>query len=122
MRINIGDGSMNHTTLIKEVGKMKKSKSKKIQQLLTTHLLDCGEIELQLPNGVVLEIGITQEGKHGIEITDDYCFVKASREGNSTLLDSRHVSLQYAERANTIICVDNTTDEKGRNVKRLEIV
>lgn len=101
---------------------MKKSKSKKIQQLLTTHLLDCGEIELQLPNGVVLEIGITQEGKHGIEITDDYCFVKASREGNSTLLDSRHVSLQYAERANTIICVDNTTDEKGRNVKRLEIV
>lgn len=101
---------------------MNKSKSKKIQHLLITHLLDCGQIELQLPNGVFLEIGITQEGKNGTEITKDYCFVKTTKDGSSTLLDSYNVSLQYPERDNTIMCVDTTIDEAGRKVKRLEII
>jgi hypothetical protein len=101
---------------------MNKSKAKKIQALLTTHLLDCGSIELRLPDGVSLEIGIVKDGKHGIEICDDYCFVKASREGNSTLLDTYNVGLQYAERDNTIICMDTSFDPEGRPVKRVEIV
>lgn len=44
---------------------MKKSFAKKIQQLLTTHLLACGEIDLLLPDGVTLEIAIVKNGKHG---------------------------------------------------------
>lgn len=101
---------------------MNKSKAKKIQQLLVTHLLDCGSIELLLPDGVKLEIGITQEGKHGEEICDDYCFVKASRESNSTILDTYNVGLQYADQADLVICVDSTTDEEGRAIKRLDII
>lgn len=101
---------------------MNKSKSKKIQALLTTHLLACGSIELRLPDGVTIEIGIVKDGKHGVEICDDYCFVKASREGNTTLLDTYNISLQYAETNNTIICMDSTVNDEGQTIKRLEIV
>jgi hypothetical protein len=101
---------------------MIKAKVKKIQHLLTTYLMHCGSIELLLPDGVMLEIGITKEGKHGTEIADDYCFVKASREGSSTLLDTYNIALQYLEQHKTIICVDSTTDADGRQVKRLEVV
>lgn len=101
---------------------MNKSKAKKIQALLTTHLLDCGSIELRLPDGVTLEIGICKEGKHGTEICDDYCFVKASREGSTALLDTYNVGLQYPDRENTIICMDSSVDGDGRTIKRLEIV
>ncbi len=101
---------------------MKNSKAKRIQHLLTTHLLKCGQIELRLPDGVTLEIGITQEGKNGTEITDDYCFVKATRDKSSTLLDTYNVQLQYVDQEDTIICTDTTTDEEGSVLKRVEIV
>ncbi len=98
------------------------NKTKKIQAMLTNHLLKCGSIELLLPDGVTIEIGITKEGKHGVEIADDYCFVKASRDGNCTLLDTYNVGLQYTEDSKSVICLDTSTDDKGRPVKRLEIV
>jgi hypothetical protein len=100
----------------------KSNKTRKIQALLTNHLLKCGSIELLLPDGVSLEIGITKEGKHGLELADDYCFVKASREGNSTLLDTYNVGLQYVENERSVICLDASIDENGRQIKRLEIV
>lgn len=99
-----------------------KSKAKKIQRLLTDHLLNCGVIELRLPDGINLEIGVTKEGKDGIEISDDYCFVKASRDHNSTLLDTHVVCMQYEDSRNSIICMDNTYDEHGTAVKRVEVV
>lgn len=101
---------------------MNKSKAKKIQALLTTHLLNCGSIDLLLPDGVKIEIGITKEGKHGTEIADDYCFVRASREGNSTLLDTYNLGLQYRDNGNNFICEDETYDDEGRLLKRMEVV
>lgn len=98
------------------------NKAKKIQALLTNHLLKCGSIELLLPDGVTVEIGITKEGKHGTEIANDYCFVKASRDSNATLLDTYNVGLQYADDHKSLICLDTSIDDKGRQIKRLEIV
>lgn len=106
----------------KEVSTMRKSKAKKIQHLLTTHLLDNGTINLLLPDGVQLEIGIVKETKHGTEISDDYCFVKASRDGSSTLLDTFKSELEFEDRESTIICVDSDIDKTGRKVKRVEII
>lgn len=101
---------------------MKKSNSKRIQHLITKHLLECGSLELKLPDNVILEIGITQEGKHGEEIVDGYCFVKATRSGNSTLLDTYNVGLQYVDDQRKLVCFDNSIDKEGRSVKRLDIV
>lgn len=97
---------------------MRNSKAKRIQHLLVTHLMKCGQIQLRLPDGVILEIGITQEGKHGTEITDDYCFVKASREKNFALLDTYNVQLQCAS---DDICTETLTDEEGEVLQRVEI-
>ena len=99
-----------------------KSKAKKIQELLVKHLLDCGAIELRLPDGVSLEIDITRDGKHGTEIVEDYCYVKASRYGTSTMIDTYNAGLQYNEDDKTLVCVDTSIDSQGRKVKTLEIV
>ena len=101
---------------------MKKSYAQKIQALLIAHLLDQGEISLLLPDGVTLEIGITQEGKNGTEITNDYCYVKSSREGKSAMLDTYNLSLQYTDKENRIVCFDNSVDSEGRTVRSLEVV
>ena len=98
------------------------NKQKKIQYLLTRHLMDCGKIRLRLPDNVTLEIGTVQDTKNGPEITDDYCFVKASRNGNAALLDTYNLGLQYPDSRNVMICMDNTMDDSGRSVKRLEVV
>lgn len=101
---------------------MKKSKAKKIQELITKHLLNCGKIEIKLPDNVVLQIDITQDGKGGTEIVDDYCFVKASRAGNSTALDTYNISLEYVDDQKKLICLDNFIDDNGELKKRLDIV
>jgi hypothetical protein len=101
---------------------MNKSKAKKIQHLLTTHLMSFGSIQLLLPDGVTLDIDITEVGKHGVEIADDYCCVRASRDGNAALLDTYSLGLEYQGNGKTIMCMDSDFDQNGRTVKRLEVV
>lgn len=101
---------------------MNKSKAKKIQELLTLHLLTCGEIRLLLPDGVELEIGCVQNTKHGVQIAKDYCFVKASRDGNATLLDAYNVGLQYSDETKHLVCLDDMYDKDGRSIKTCEVV
>ena len=101
---------------------MNKSQAKKIQYLLTKHLMNCGSIELLLPDGVTVQIGITTDSKHGQVISNDYCFVRAQRDGSATLLDTYNVGLEYADRnKDAIIYEDSELDEKGRLVKRVEV-
>lgn len=63
------------------------SNKSKIQSLLITYLQKFGSIDLRLPDGVALQIGITQESKHGEVKNDDYCWVLTSRDDRSTMLD-----------------------------------
>lgn len=81
----------------------------KIQHLLITYLYDHGEIALNLPDGVELEIGITQEGKHGQIKSENYCWVVTSRENKSVALDSYNLGLNM-EGERGIILIDD--DEK----------
>lgn len=100
-----------------------KSHAQKIQSLLIEHLLSCGKIDLRLPDGVEVEIGNTQEDKHGSRIADDYCYVKVSRNGRSTFLDQNNLSVEYSGKENTLIYFfDNVVDLEGNNVKRLDII
>lgn len=98
---------------------MKKSYAQKIQTLLISHLLNLGKIELLLPDGVSLEIGILKEGKHGSEISDDYCYVKSSREGSSVMLDTYNLSLEY-NNDKTLVSFDDQQDN-GQSVRCLSV-
>ncbi len=102
---------------------MNNAKARKLQYLLITELLDKGSVELLLPDGIVLEIGILQEdGFGGVEKADDYCYVVATRDGRSAMLDSYNVGLQYEPGKDTIVYEDELIDKEGKVVKTLDVV
>lgn len=77
-----------------------------IQFLLNDYLETFGSIDLLLPDGVKLQIGITQEGKHGIEKCSDYCWVVTSRDDRMTMLDRYVSTMKFSEDRNHL--VDNS--------------
>jgi hypothetical protein len=96
---------------------------RKLQSLLIRQLLAKGTIQLLLPDGVTLEIGITQEDQFGdVRKADDYCYVVATRDGKSIMLDSFNLGLQYEDEDNTIIYEDQTLGDEGQLVHSLDVV
>lgn len=99
------------------------AKARKLQYLLITELLDKGTVQLTLPDGIILEIGTTQENEFGkVEKTDDYCYVVATREGKSVSLDTYGLGLRYESKEDTIIYEDEATDQEGSLVKTFDVV
>ena len=97
------------------------NKKNKIQQLLITHLLEEGSIELKLPDGMVLELGITKEGKYGdLEKCDDYCWLIASQSDRSVSLDCYNLGLKYIENNN--ILIEESEVEDGKPIKRFNLM
>lgn len=95
----------------------------KIQSLLVSHLLKHGQIELLLPDGVILEIGITQEGKDGeIVKKDDYCWVITSRNDRSANIDSYNLGLRFNDGGNILVLEDSFTDKNGEPVRRVDVI
>ncbi len=102
---------------------MKNPRLSKLQHLLVTQLLKEGTVELRLPCGMTLEIGITQQDESGETVkADDYCYVIANHNDRSVLLDSYNLGMQYGTKQDTIVFEDDIFDEKGRSVKRLDVV
>lgn len=102
---------------------MSNSKALKLQYLLITQLLKRGTVELILPDGVTLEIGITQEDKLGrFHKENDYCYVVASRDGKSVMLDSFNLGLQFEPEDHTIVYEDETIGDDGQLISTLDIV
>jgi hypothetical protein len=95
----------------------------KIQSLLVTHLLKHGQIEIKLPDGVILEIGVTQLTENGQLIKkDDYCWIIASRENRSASMDSYNMGLRFEDDKDIIVFEDRFVDQKGETVRRLDVV
>ena len=97
-------------------------KNNKIQQLFVEHLLKEGIVELALPNGMVLEVGVTQENKYGdLEITPDYCWVVASQKNRSVSIDSYNLGIRYIGEKE-VVCEYSMMDENGTNVKIFDVI
>lgn len=102
---------------------MTNAKARKLQYLLITELLDKGSVEIILPDGITLEIGIMQEDEFGdTRKSDDYCYVVATRAGRSALLDSYNLGLQYEAEKDTIVYEDEVVDKNGKAIKTLDVV
>jgi hypothetical protein len=86
----------------------------KIQHLLITHLLKHGEIQLSLPGGTVLALGITQIGKHGKEFCEDYCWVETSRDGSSAYMDSYNMAVKCPQ--DKLVFVGNEDGEVALDI------
>lgn len=99
------------------------AKAKKIQYLLITQLLEHGSVQLILPDGVKLDIGILQEDQFGnVKKTDGYCYVVASREGKTAMIDSYNLGLQFEAADDTILCEDEMLDKDGKLIRTLDVV
>jgi hypothetical protein len=98
-------------------------KKNKIQSLVIEHLLKHGQLEILLPDGVKLEIGMTQESTNGTIIKrDDYCWVIASREGRATSLDAYNMGLRFSAEDKTLVLEDDFVDSNGEHVRRVDVV
>lgn len=110
-------------SLLKSEEKAMSNSRQKLQYLMIKQLLKRGTVELILPDGVTLEIGITQEDKLGQEKKEDgYCYVVASRDGKSVMLDSFNLGLQFEPEDNTIIYEDEIIGEDGQLIRSLDVV
>ena len=95
----------------------------KIQALLISHLSKHGHIELLLPDGVIVEIGVTQENQEGELVNaSDYCWVIASRHDRAASIDSYNLGLRFSDDRRTIIFEDKYVDPSGETVRRLDVV
>lgn len=102
---------------------MNNAKQRKLQHLLITQLLEDGRVELILPDGIILEVGITQEDKNGEQVkVDDYCYVVATRLDRSALMDRYNLGLQFEQSEDRIIYEGESSDALGRKVQVLDIV
>jgi len=80
-----------------------------IQSVLNAYLERKGSIDILLPDGVELEIGITRQGKLGVEKSSDYCWVVATRDDRATSIDRYSMSMEFDD---TSSVVDQT--DQGR--------
>ena len=102
---------------------MTNNKKSKIQSLIVQHLLKHGQIELILPDGVTLEIGLTQEDENGdLKIEENYCWVIASQGGRETSLDSYNMGLRFADDENLMVMEDKFIDQNGEPIHRVDVI
>lgn len=95
---------------------------KKLQSILIRQLLEKGTVQLILPDGVQLEIGITQEDQFGKpQKSEDYCYVTAKRQGKTIMLDSYNLGLQFEEEDNTIVLENEVLGESGQILHSLDV-
>lgn len=94
----------------------------KIQRLFVEYLLKEGTLELALPNGMVLEVGVTQENRYGDqEITPDYCWVVASQKNRSVCIDRYNLGLRY-QSDGSMVCEQSVINDDGTSVNILDVL
>lgn len=97
-------------------------KQTKIQNLLWEQLKTKGHVELFLPDGMVLELGVVAEGKYGeLEKREDYCWLIASQRNRTISIDSYNVGLRYAS-DDKFVFEDSVCDEDGKVIKTLDLI
>lgn len=95
----------------------------KIQHLLVEYLLKYGQIQLALPDGVTLEIGVTQEDeKGGFVVKDDYCWVIATHKNRSASIDPYNLGIRFTGDTKNLVLEDKFFDQNGVEVTRLDVV
>ena len=92
----------------------------KIQYLVIEYLRNHGSLDIRLPDGISLEIGMLQEGKHGTYIKEDYCSVTTTQEDRSVSLDSYNLGLKFI--GNKCIILDENESEEGDVFKMVNVV
>ena len=68
----------------------------KLQYLLISNLMKDGEVQLILPDGMTLHLGITQDSKNGVNKDLQYCWLTANQDDKSIFLDSKNLDCSFS--------------------------
>ena len=99
------------------------SRKYKIQHLLISHLLEEGNIQLALPDGMVVELGILKENKYGsLSKVDNYCWLIASQRDREVSMDSYNLGLRFNESNGKIIMEDESEVNDGQNFRSFSVI
>ena len=102
---------------------MSNSKSRKLQYLIIKQLLEEGSVQLILPDGVKLDIGNIQEDKFGkSNKAEDYCYIVASRDGRTAMIDSYNIGIQYEVDKEIMLFEEEVPNYNGTMFKTFEVV
>jgi hypothetical protein len=101
---------------------MKKINKNKVQEVFINHLLSEGQVQLLLPNNMVLEVGITQENKYGdLEKQPNYCWIIASQNGREVSIDEYNLGLRFEDK-NKMICEQKSISQDGENITIFDVI
>jgi hypothetical protein len=101
----------------------KANEKSKIQELLMHHLMYEGSIELRLPDGMVIEVGMTQENEEGdLEINPHYCWVIASQDDRAVNIDTYNLGLRYSQSKDKMVIEQDVISLDGKPTCVLEVV
>lgn len=82
-----------------------------------------GQIEIKLPDGVKLEIGLTQENENGkLEIKENYCWIMTSQRNRMISMDSYNMGLSFLEKDRFLVFEDSFIDKENNAVRRLDVI
>lgn len=98
------------------------SKKSKIQSLIIKHLLDHGSLDIMLPDGIVLEIGVSKIGKPCRDDDFDYSYVAATQGDRSVVLDRFSLGMSFEDKDDSIVLEDKFADAQGRELRRLDVI
>lgn len=99
------------------------SRKDKIQYLLISYLLEEGTISLNLPDGMVVELGILKENEHGdLKKADNYCWLIASQKDREVSMDSYNLGLKYEDEKDKLIVEDNLEESEGRKIRSFSLI
>lgn len=102
---------------------MKRINKNKVQQVFISHLLQEGQVQILLPNDMILEVGITQENRYGdLEKNPNYCWVIASQNDRSVSIDEYNLGLRYKNQKDRMICEHLSTSNNGEDIKVLDVI
>jgi hypothetical protein len=99
------------------------TKRDKIQHLLISLLLEEGQVSLNLPDGMSLDIGIVKENEKGELVKDNnYCWLIASQKNRDVCIDSYNFSLKFQDDSGRIIMEDSPETVDGVKKRSFTII
>ena len=99
------------------------TKKDKIQHLLISYLLEEGSINLNLPDGMSLEIGIVKKKKNGaLSIEEDYCSLTAIQKDREVSIDSYNFGLKFNDDNGRIILEDRSDLINGAKRRSFTVI
>lgn len=93
----------------------------KIQALVVEHLLSGQELNITLPTGFEIELGLSNSFRRAQKLQEDYCYVKVSNGDRNIFMDTFNQALEYKSNDGKIVFVEDNRSDSQVLFSKIEI-